>query len=67
MNVLHQVLVAYRLARRKLHVRLVRSMHARFMRRRAKNKAFLAMRVDVPPRFDERSTIDRFRRESGNR
>lgn len=67
MNLLHQVLVAYRLARRKLHVHLVRGFTAKRLADRKSRRAFLSMRVDVPPRFDERSTIDRFRRESGNR
>jgi hypothetical protein len=53
-------LALYRLARRKLHVRLVSSM-------RKKRRAFLAMRVDKPPRFDERNSVDRFRRENGLR
>lgn len=59
MNLIHQVHVAYRLARRKLHVRLVRSFTARRMKRQ---REFLGMRVDQAPRFDERSTIDQFKR-----
>jgi hypothetical protein len=56
-NPLHTLHVAYRLFRRKLHVRLVASMR----------KKRLAVRVDAPSRFDERSSMDRFRRESSHR
>jgi hypothetical protein len=59
MNLLHQVRISYRLFRRKVHVRLVRSMQAKPYRPR--------IYIDKAPRFDDRATIDRFRRESGQR
>jgi hypothetical protein len=58
-NPLHQIRVLYRHHRRRLHVRLVRSMQAKPYRPR--------IYINEAPRFDERSTIARFRRESGQR
>lgn len=62
--------LAYLRFRDELRARLTRSMYARFMRRRAKARAFLAMRVDTPARRwptvnDCSNSVARCRRENG--
>jgi hypothetical protein len=56
-NLFHTARVLYRCQRRALHRRLVASMR--------RKGPFI--RVHEKPCFDERSSIDRFRRESGTR
>lgn len=58
MNILHRAHVLYRFHRRALHRRLVASMRAKPYSPR--------IYVGKPEvEFDERSSIDRFRRETG--
>lgn len=58
MNVFHLVHVAYRAFRRRVRRRLA-------IAERRRIRKLLAIRIKPDPRFDDRSTIDRFRRESG--
>ena len=65
MNILHQVHVAYRLLRRKVRRRLWHIERAKA--RKALAAPFQRPRWEKTPDFDSRSSIDRFRRESGQR
>ncbi len=64
---IRQLTDAYLRLRTVVREHLVRSMHARFMRKRARK--FLAMRVTPPPstwpKLNDNHSLDRFRRESG--
>lgn len=51
---LRTIIEAYLRFREGFRARLTRSMHAAFMRRRAKSRAFLAMPVDAKVPKDDR-------------
>lgn len=67
MNLFHVAHVLLRYHRRALHRRLVSASRRRWKRFFEMKPREPRIRVNTPPLYDARNSIDRFRRESGQR